>query len=384
MTLKTLEKATLGRMFTLSLLIIILFFTDFHYFCYYFIIAAFFLLFNVREVEIKNFLYFIGSISLSLVALSFMYLPAIFSYLNEKENYVRNYYQTITWYNFFLPSPFTIIYDFFPGNVLRLYLTSPVWLIVDSVIYLGLSFIFLTTFFFLLCRKYNVEIGKIHFLIALIFFSSLLALGTSTTVSLTLNNILRKIVPFFDLLAVSARHVFLTVFSQVMIFSYLTYNALIRMRGYIQFLFFSLVIALFLLEYFPIKYDYYYKVETPLFLYEVSLKPEGFTILNIPHIANTQGMYLQTIHKKAILDGHVSRIPITSRETLALLEKLTREKKAEELKQLLAKLDVRYVIVNYNYDRSYYDFSLLKLLDLVESKRLIATYDRVKVYEILY
>jgi hypothetical protein len=211
-TLKTLENATFKRVILVSFLLIVLFFTDFHYFYYYFFIVFFFLLFNFRKIKAKNFLFFGSSIMISLTILSVIYIPAIFSYLNEKQSYVRYYFQTITWYSFFLPSPFKIIYKFFPQDVIRLCAASPVYMVVDSVVYYGISFIFLTLLFLFLCIKERINTNEIHYLIALFLFSSFLALGSSTIPSLVLNNILREVLSFFDLLAVPARHSFLAFF----------------------------------------------------------------------------------------------------------------------------------------------------------------------------
>jgi len=316
-TLKTLENATFKRVILVSFLLIVLFFTDFHYFYYYFFIVFFFLLFNFRKIKAKNFLFFGSSIMISLTILSVIYIPAIFSYLNEKQSYVRYYFQTITWYNFFLPSPFTIIYKFFPQDVIRLYAASPVYMVVDSVVYYGISFIFLTLLFLFLCIKERINTNEIHYLIALFLFSSFLALGSSTIPSLVLNNILREVLPFFDLLAVLARHSFLAFF--ISIFSFLLYNFLHKTRKY-QREFFTLLAILFLVEYFPINYYFYYRVDSPSIIYQVSLIHQDFTILNIPHTANTQGMYFQTIHQKRILDGHISRISPTSKKTLGLFK----------------------------------------------------------------
>jgi len=380
-TLKTLENVTFKRVILVSFLLIVLFFTDFHYFYYYFFIVMFFLIFNFKKIKLGNFLFFGSSILISLIILSIIYLPGISSYLKEKQSYVRNYFQTITWYNFFLPSPFTMIYKFFPEDVIRLYAASPVYMIVDSVVYYGISFIFLTLLFLFLCIKEKINTNEIHFLIALFLFSSFLALGNSTLPSLVVNNILRKVLPFFDLLAVPARHSFLSLFSFISIFSYLLYNFLNKRRKY-QMGFFTLLTILFLVEYFPIKYNYYYRVDLLSIVSQLSLTHQDFTILNIPHVANTQGMYFQTIHQKRILDGHISRVPLKSKETLELVEILTKYGEKEELEKLLKQLNVKYIIVNYNYAPTNYDFSLVDIIKFIKSIKLIEKSERLEVYEV--
>jgi hypothetical protein len=380
-TLKTLENATFKRVTLVSFLLIVLFFTDFYYFYYYFSIVIFLLIFNLKKIKPRNFLFFVSSILTSLIILSIIYLPGISSYLKEKQSYVRNYFQTITWYNFFLPSPFTMIYKFFPQNVIRLYAASPVYMIVDSVVYYGISFVIITLLFLFLCIKEKINTNEIHYLIALFLFSSFLALGSSTLPSQILNNILRNILPFFNLLPVPARHSFLSLFSFISIFSFLLYNLLNKTRKY-QMEFFALLTILFLVEYFPINYYPYYRVDLPPIISQLSLVHQDFTILNIPHIANTQGMYLQTIHQKKIIDGFISRVPLGSKETLKLIEMLARVERKEELEKLLKQLNVKYIIVNYNYTPPYYDFSLLNMLKFIKSIKPIEKMKEIEVYEI--
>jgi hypothetical protein len=386
-TLKTLENATLKRMILVSFLLIVLFFTDFHYFYYYFFIVSFFLLFNFKKIKLKNFLFFGSSILISLTVLFIIYLPGIHSYLNENQSYVRNYFQTITWYNFFLPSPFTMIYKFFPQDVIRLYAASPVYMIVDSVVYYGISFTFLTILFLFLCIKEKINTNEIHFLIALFLFSSFLALGSSTLPSLTLNNILRKVLPFFDLLAVPARHTFLAFFSLILINTFLIYKILKKWRSsefYFPFLF--LLFFILLLEYFPINYNYYFIVKVPSTIYEISTMAGNFTILNIPSYANTQGMYFQTIHGKNILDGHVSRISQESLRSLTKINIMIEEGEITKLVNVIKSLNLKFIIVNNNYDhKSIYlsdDFSLLELLKHYHKAERIWSGERIEIYEV--
>jgi hypothetical protein len=114
----------------------------------------------------------------------------------------------------------------------------------------------------------------------------------------------------------------------------------------------------------------------------MSLIHQDFTILNIPHIANTQGMYFQTIHQKKIIDGYISRIPLEFKETLKLIEILVSDGKKEELEKLLKQLNVKYIIVNYNYAHQDYDFSLLNILKFIKSIKLIEKSEKLEVYEV--
>jgi sulfite reductase alpha subunit-like flavoprotein len=94
-------------------------------------------------------------------------------------------------------------------------------------------------------------------------------------------------------------------------------------------------------------------------------------------------MYLQTIHQKKIIDGFISRVPLKSKETLELVEMLTKYGKKEELEKLLKQLNVKYIIVNYNYAHTNYDFSLVDIIKFIKSIKLIEKSERLGVYEVL-
>jgi hypothetical protein len=93
-------------------------------------------------------------------------------------------------------------------------------------------------------------------------------------------------------------------------------------------------------------------------------------------------MYLQTIHQKRILDGHISRVNLESKKTLKLIEILTKDVEKEELEKLLKQLNVRYIIVDYNYSPTNYDFSLLNIIKFIKSIKLIEKSERLEVYEV--
>jgi hypothetical protein len=196
-----------------------------------------------------------------------------------------------------------MIYKFFPQDVIRLYAASPVYMIVDSVVYYGILVISLVLFLFIVCIQKRIKLDEIYFLIFLFFFSSILSLGTTTPFSLILNNILRKVLPFFELFAAPSRHSFLAILSLNLIFCYLSYIFLKKSKNksYKIYIVFTIVLfCTFLIEYFPVNYNYYYKIDPPSILYEISSSLQEFTVLNIPHNVNTQAMYLQTLYQKKI------------------------------------------------------------------------------------
>jgi hypothetical protein len=382
LTFTTIRKSTFKKVMLLTIILIALFFADFHYFYYYIIFIVFYVLFNLKKIRPKNFIGFLSSIFFTSIILSLIYLPAFSQYRKAKQEYVRDYFQTITIYNYFLPSPFTILYRLFPANFLSFYYLSGNYMWVDSVVYLGIGYLFLLSILlFYFIKENRKELKDLYFLFGVFLFSILIALGSSSTVSLLLNNLLRKTLPFFDLMPTPARHSFLALFSLILILSYLVSKIAFKFKKKSNLLIFFLVV-LFLLEYFPFFYSSYYHVNMPQLIYSLSLSHENFSILNIPHQGNTQGMYLQTIHKKRILDGFVSRCDFDSTEILEKIKNFIVTNNTEKLQNLLKENKVKYIILNYNYLPGYnYDFQ--KLLEILEVNKLDST-EQIEVFEVIY
>lgn len=380
LTFKLLEKVSIKRVISLSLLIIALFFTDFRYFYYYFIFTFFFFLFNFGKSKFRNFCFFCFSILCSLLILSFIYLPALFCYKTERQHYVIPYFQTITVYNYFLPSPFTVLYQISPTHFLSLYNLSENYMLVDSVVYYGIGYLILLVPLFLFSKRQ--ELKSLYFLFALFLFSSLIALGTSNSISLFLNDILRKVLPFFDLLSTPSRHSFLAFLSLNLIICYLANIFLNKIKKKFCYLFILSLFILFFVEYFPFFFDSYYNVDVPKVIYEMSYHSENFTILNIPHNSNTQGMYLQTIHQKKILDGQVSRPDPNSIEVLEKIRSFIDMGYEKEILTILRENNVRYIILNHNYLPPY-DLYFKELLLILKNRKIDST-KQIEVFEIIY
>jgi hypothetical protein len=54
----------------------------------------------------------------------------------------------------------------------------------------------------------------------------------------------------------------------------------------------------------------------------------------------------------------------------------------EELEKLLKQLNVKYIIVNYNYVPPNYELSLLNIIKFIKSIQLVEKSERLEVYEI--
>jgi hypothetical protein len=65
---------------------------------------------------------------------------------------------------------------------------------------------------------------------------------------------------------------------------------------------------------------------------------------------------------------------------LKLIETLTEEEKNGRAEKLLKQLNVKYIIVNYNYIPTNYDFSLLNIIKFIKS---IEKSERLEIYEVL-
>jgi len=184
------------------------------------------------------------------------------------------------------------------------------------------------------------------------------------------------------LLPTPARHSFLTITSFIILLASLSKDFLIKVKREVQYFFIVLLCLLFFMEYFPLYYDGYYNVEIPQMIYNMAQQKEFFTVLNIPH-KNTQGMYLQTIHNKESLDGLVSRIGVNSTTILKKIGNFIENNETVEIEKIFKENRVRYIIVNYNYDPIHYEFSFLKLLELLNSslKSTEKTYS-LEIYEL--
>jgi hypothetical protein len=282
-------------------------------------------------------------------------------------------FKAITFENFFLPSPFSIGYYIFPIFE-KEYTKSPIVWLVESPISFGLLvtplFILAIPFLFLKnhqgTHKDFVEYIKLLCVFILIFGFFL---------SLFLDKLIYTI-PFSSLIGCPSRFaVFHSILTPVIVAYFMNEVVRKRCKGVYLFLL-SLLLVDFFLFVFPFKYNGYYRIQIPKILWKIKNENESFTILNLPPTLNTQGMFLQTIHGKKILDGHVSRVPSYSVAYIAEMDKNIQTKQIETVIRILKKLDVKYVIVNHGYHHKKYFLQLLKhpALKLVDSSTHLEIY----------
>jgi hypothetical protein len=191
---------------------------------------------------------------------------------------------------------------------------------------------------------------------------------------------MRQLVPFFGVLHTPSRFAFLVLFSFILMFSRLSIDILSSLKdGRIRLLFFLLLSAMFLIDFFPINYDSYYDVETPEIIFEMGKESDDYIVLNLPMNLNTQGMYLQTIHHKKNLDGCISRTKMDSLKTISHIDHLSRSDVEEMLNELKMN-DVRYVIAHKGM-LTVYEFNQYK--DIFSEERASKIYENdIVVYRI--
>jgi hypothetical protein len=118
------------------------------------------------------------------------------------------------------------------------------------------------------------------------------------------------------------------------------------------------------LEFWPFNFNYWYTIDVPKTIEKMGSVNDIFTVLNIPFSysnatfsRNSHGLFLQTIHRKFIIDGHISRKIKGNLENLDLVMKYLKEENQSELKILLNTLKIEYVIIAKNM------FEVAKILD---------------------
>lgn len=153
-------------------------------------------------------------------------------------------------------------------------------------------------------------------------------------------------IPVVDIIRNPSRGSIVTLFSLLIIFSY----ALCELKKRFSTLIIFLVLAFIFVEFWPFKFTYwYYTIDVPKTVKEMERENNSFTILNIPFscsifTGNSHGVYLQTIHKKPIIDGYLSRHTKESLKNLDLMMEYLKQEKRSELETLLTTLKVRYII----------------------------------------
>lgn len=320
-------------------------------------------------------------------AVLFIYNPLVTVYFSNAGEYMKGRLSghTVSFINYFLPSLFSAIGHLFEKYlaITHVYATSSelFWLIDSSVsISYGLLIFAFFGFWFLL-KKVKYYDRKINLFISTCFSLLIISIILSVGKSFILNIKISKIIPFYDIITSPARMtggfimLFFTILT-VYFSQFLFYNKNCG-KGWLK----ILLLIIVGLEIFPISNIQFYSIYIPRIIFDIRSENGNFSILNIPHKLNMQGMFLQTIHNKPILDGHVSRRPPHSFTHLYQLENLIKENQTEELINIFRELKIKYIIVNYNY-RGSHDYSLLPLLNLLPVEK-VSDINSIKTYKVL-
>jgi hypothetical protein len=192
------------------------------------------------------------------------------------------------------------------------------------------------------------------------------------------------VLPFFDLLPAPGRHGFLAYSSMIMLLSFLLMDFVSKTQSKRVYLLFSLIALIFLVDIFPMYYESYWNLKVPDIVFSMADSDEDFKVLNMAYGENTQGMYLQTVHKKKSMDGFVSRTGPDSKNDLISITVYLKEKRIDMIERVLSKNDVKYIIFNdYYYGPGGYksskDFKLLN-----SSLKMVDSSPGLGVYEYIY
>lgn len=379
--MKALDEPKKKHLIMVSLLILASFFSNFYSFYYTFIFLGFFVLYRYmkKDLDLKNFTHLCVYIFLAMAILAASYLNGIGNYKESKNNYVRDYFQTITVHNYLIPPQFVLMRRIVPLQMTEYYYASEYFMFADSMTYLGTFIVGIPVFLIiygLIKRRYdNVTL---LFIVSLFLYSVMMTLGTSNPLSHLLNELHRACLPYFDLIAVPSRHGLMTMFSFAILFSYASLSVLHYEKKVVFNKFLILVVVMFFIEVFPINYRHYYTFEIPEMIYEMREDPDDYTVLNIPK-RNGQGMFMQTIHEKKALEGQTSRIPEESEEVMNALNFAVLEGDMERAKEILRENKVRYVIVN----KMYLPVDQYFLYPLVSDLELVIESPHVDIFELI-
>jgi hypothetical protein len=341
--------------------------------------SLFIIFFIIKKEPFKLTRRIILVLIISLLFLIAFYFPAIREYYLSSDQYMKRRlsFNTHTFWNYFLPSPFSTLSFLFNDSVIKLYSkTSYVLWFVDIVVSLG-PLLFLTVIFIFMInlrrhkfwKRFRFSSIYLFYIISLAIFFYL-SLGTTV-----LGGEILRLLPLYETIGNPSRAAAMVIF----LFTLFVFSSLSEITSSKMFPLFLLLIVLF--ENFPVYNLSFYKVDIPLQLYSIKKEPQNFAILNIPHRGNTQGMFLQTIHEHKIIDGMIARIPRKSLVYVEKVEGLVKEGKIEDSIKILKQIGVKYVIVNRNYHYPY-DLSLVNLLSTNETMR-IDKEGNVEVYQIL-
>lgn len=352
--------------------------SDFHYLYFSFIFISFsaiyFSLTKVLEKEkflsISGFLFHnFMIIAIASLITSPWLVPMYREYITS--DWMKKYgeFRTTIFTNFFLPSPFSLGYSF-SSFFEEKYKETPIFWYVESPVGIGIL-----TLPFAIAILIFLTFKKGEFNFSFLFFMFLISImGMLFSIGEKINNLL----PFYSLVGSPTRFsVLFAIFLPVFIF----YTISNFKNKTVKLLLTSLLVTDFLLFTFPVNYSNYpysyYTLEIPNVLYQIKTKEGNFTILNLPSSVNLHGMFYQTIHEKKIIDGYVSRIPLTSISTVRNMEEAAITKNFDKFEEIAKEVKLKYIIVHlYDHERSY--FNLLKNLTLEK----IYSGKNVEIYEI--
>ncbi|MFB6207723.1 MAG: hypothetical protein ABEJ69_00055 [Candidatus Nanohaloarchaea archaeon] len=198
-----------------------------------------------------------------------------------------------------------------------------------------------------------------------------------------LHDIFSMIFPPFRVMSNMERFALGTVFSVTVMFAFGVKEYMPRLTeftGVDRVKVMALLLGIVALEFLVVPYYSTAVKPVPDEIERMGEEDENFTVLNVPPLYNSPAMYLQTVHGKKMLGGYLSRTPERSLETLRDLRSASRRGRVQEVRSMVERLRVRYLI-------SYPDFSPdygMNLSRIPGQLRTALVYNtsRLKVYRV--
>ncbi|UCD83572.1 MAG: hypothetical protein JSU92_09720 [Deltaproteobacteria bacterium] len=313
---KTFQQGGPRNAFLTGFFLILITFCSWYYLFYSFFFMILFLTYQLifNRSKVLNRIY-IQDLFLSLLTFLTVFLPLLipimYSYLTE-QFYGVHYptYWSADLLSFFIPGAistygeyFQNIWSTFSGNT------------AENSNYIGYIVLSLAIYALIKAKevKFWAASGLIFFILALGPYLRIMGVNTKIPLPYLL---LDRYVPLFSFTGIAERIAILIIFCLAILtaMAIKTLSNKIKNSG-IKNLIIVVISILIILEYLAVPYTTT-KVEVPEFYWRIAKEPDDYAIIDIPHPFSLTVLYFQTIHRKKMVLGYVSRTPKKSLEFL--------------------------------------------------------------------
>lgn len=284
------------------------------FYSFYFIFLFLTYQFAVDKSRVLNRTYILNlllSLLIFFTVMSPLLIPIIYSYLTQQFYGVHDLtYWSADLLSFFVPGDisthgeyFQKIWSTFSGNT------------AENSNYIGCVVLSLAIYALIKTKeaKFWFVSGLIFFVLALGPYLRIMGINTKIPLPYLL---LHRYVPLFSFTGIAERIAILTIFCLAILtaIAIKTLSSKIKSSG-MKTLFIVVISILIIMEYLAVPYTTT-KVEVPEFYWRMAKDPDEYAIIDIPHPFSLTFLYFQTIHRKKMLLGYVSRTPKKTTEFL--------------------------------------------------------------------